>query len=277
MIRTDEPTKIQSQPLTSSKPPLPYETLRDVIDLALWAGQLLLQNGAESLQVEETVHRLGTGLGCDWLEIFISPNAIVISAISHGEFRTKLRRVISVGANFLIVSEINTLVNRVNEGERDRAWLRGELTRISQLHPVYPRWVVAVMVGVACGAFSQLFGGDMTIFAITTVASTIAQWIRQSLHRGQFNAYFTVTVTAFVAGAIAGLAEVFRVGNQPQLALASAVLLLVPGVPLINAIQDLIKGFMITGIARGVTALLIVSCIALGLLLAMALWGISGA
>lgn len=242
MIRIDESIKVQSQSTPDAKPPLPYETLRDVIDLALWAGQMLLQNGAESLQVEETVHRLGTGLGCDWLEIFISPNAIVITAISHGEFRTKLRRVVNVGANFLIVTEINTLVNRVLNGERDRAWLRGELARISQLQPVYPRWVTAVMVGVACGAFSQLFGGDITIFAVTTIASTIAQWIRQSLQRGLFNAYFVVAVTAFTAGAIAGLAEVFHLGNQPQLALASAVLLLVPGVPLINSIQDLIKG-----------------------------------
>ena len=36
---------------TLPKPPLDHETLRDVIDLSLWAGQLLLQNGAESARV----------------------------------------------------------------------------------------------------------------------------------------------------------------------------------------------------------------------------------
>ena len=40
--------KFHDSVIDESKPPLDYETLRDVIDLALWAGQLLLQNGAES-------------------------------------------------------------------------------------------------------------------------------------------------------------------------------------------------------------------------------------
>ena len=31
----------------SKKPPLEREALRDVIDLSLWAGQMLLQHGAE--------------------------------------------------------------------------------------------------------------------------------------------------------------------------------------------------------------------------------------
>ena len=59
-------------------------------------------------------------------------------------------------------------------------------------------------------------------------------------------------------------------------ALVSAVLLLVPGVPLINAADDLLKGHLIMGIARGVTGLIISLAIALGLLLAMRLLGVSG-
>ncbi len=261
---------------SNSKPPLPYETLRDVIDLSLWAGQLLLQSGAESQQVEETVHRFGTALGCDWLEIFISPNAIAITAISAGEFRTKLRRVVNVGANLSVVAEIHTLVGRVLDGERDRVWLRAELTRISQLTPGYNRWTVALMVGLACGAFSQLFGGDLAIFAVTLIAAAVGMRVRQLLQQRQFNSFFIVSTTAFVVSLIAGLASVFQIGNRPQLALVSSVLLLIPGVPLINGVNDLIKGYMITGIARSVTGALVAASIALGLLLAMALLRING-
>ena len=61
---------------TQQKPPLEREALRDVIDLSLWAGQMLLQHGAESARIEETVHHIGTGLGADWLDILGSPNMI---------------------------------------------------------------------------------------------------------------------------------------------------------------------------------------------------------
>ncbi len=63
---------------------------------------------------------------------------------------------------------------------------------------------------------------------------------------------------------------------QPQLALAASVLLLVPGVHLINAAEDLIKGYLLVGISRGVLGLLISLGIALGLLLAMQLMGVRG-
>jgi uncharacterized membrane protein YjjP (DUF1212 family) len=258
------------------KAPLDYETLRDVIDLALWAGQLLLQSGAESQQVEETVHRLGTGLGCDWLDILVSPNALAITATSDGEFRTKVRRVVNIGVNLQVVVEVSTVVQLVLAGELDRHDLRTELERISRFQPVYNRWTVALMVGAACAAFSRLFGGDWTIFAITFVASAIAMLFRQELHRRNFNPFLVVVMTAFVASAIASIAPLLGLGNQPQLTLISSVLLLVPGVPLINSVQDLLKGYMLTGIARGVTGGVIAACIALGLLLAMSLLRVSG-
>ncbi|HLU09529.1 MAG TPA: threonine/serine exporter family protein [Oceanobacillus sp.] len=259
-----------------AKPPLDYETLRDVIDLALWAGQLLLQNGAESQQVEETVHRLGTGLGCDWMDILVSPNAIVITAISNGEFRTKVRRVVNIGVDMRILVEVSTLVSRVIDGELDRHQLRAELERVSTLKPCYNRWVVAVMVGIACASFSRLFGGDAVIFAVTFLAATVAMLLRQELHKQRLNPFLTVIITAFVGSCIASIVPLFNLSDQPQLSLISTVLLLIPGVPLINAVQDLLKGSMLTGIARGVTGAAISASIALGLLLAMSLLRVSG-
>jgi uncharacterized membrane protein YjjP (DUF1212 family) len=132
------------------------------------------------------------------------------------------------------------------------------------------------MVGTACAAFSQLFGGDAVIFGITFLATTIATLLRQQLHRRALNPFLTVFITAFVVSLIASAALLFNLGNQPQLALIAAVLLLIPGVPLINSVQDLLKGYMLTGIARGVTGGMIAACIALGLLLAMSLLKVNG-
>ncbi len=83
-------------------------------------------------------------------------------------------------------------------------------------------------------------------------------------------------VTAFVAGLIASLAMRFHIGNEAEIALAASVLLLVPGVPLINSVVDLVRGYTSVGIARGITGALITFAIALGLLLAMHIVGVSG-
>lgn len=260
----------------AEKPPLDRETLRDVIDLALWAGQLLMQNGAETERVEETVHLLGTSLGAQWLDILVSPNAIILTTISGEEFRTKVRRVVNLGVNMTILAEVSDISYRIKRGELDRHSVRGELERIGHMQSNYNRWVVVGMVGLACAAFSRIFGGDWPVFAITFVASSAAMFVRQELNRHYFNPVLVAVVTAFVAGLIASSAIVFNLSPEPQIALASAVLLLVPGVHLINSAEDMIKGHMVTGIVRGVTGAVISLCIALGLLLAMQLMGVRG-
>ncbi len=269
--------RLQAQlPDVVEKPPLDRETLRDVIDLALWAGQLLLQHGADTERVEETVHWIGTSLGATWMDILVSPNALIVTTISGQEFRTKVRRVVSMGANLNIVCEINELSRRIASHELDRFEVRKELVRISSQRSFYNRWLVVAVVGLACAAFSRLFGGDYAVVAITFVASAVAMYVRQILNSHYFNSFLVVVVTAFVAAAIASLASVFRLSPEPQHALAASVLLLVPGVHLINAVQDMIRGHMVIGLVRGFTGAVVSLCIALGMLLAMQLLGVSG-
>jgi uncharacterized membrane protein YjjP (DUF1212 family) len=265
-----------SSTATNGKTPLSHEALRDVIDLSLWAGQLLLQFGADTQQVEETVHRLGTALGCNWLDILVSPNAIIITATSGLEFRTKVRRVVSMGVNMTIVTEVMNLHTRVASHELDRFALKDEIRRIGELKSSYNRSLVVLMVGLACAAFSRLFGADWPSFAVTFIAASLAMFVRQELNQRHFNMFLVIIVTAFVAGIFASLGVLLQFGAQPQLALASSVLLLVPGVPLINAAEDITKGHFVTGIVRGITGGLVAMCIALGLLLALALLGVRG-
>jgi uncharacterized membrane protein YjjP (DUF1212 family) len=258
------------------KSPLKYEELRDVIDISLWAGQMLLHYGAESQRVEETVHRLSTGLGCTWADVLVSPNAIVLTTISGQEFRTKVRRVVGVSVDMTIVAEISDLSRRVSAGQADRFQVRAELERIDTQPRHYNRWLVMLMVGLACAAFSRLFGGDGAVFLATFCSSALAMFVRQQLQREHFNPLLVTVVTAFVAGMAAGSFTLLDVNPHPDTALAASVLLLVPGVPLITSAEDLIEGHLVTGIVRGILGSLISLGIALGLLIAIELTEVGG-
>lgn len=265
---------IETTTTTGFKPPMDRDELRDVVDLALWAGQLLLHYGADSKRVEEVVHRIGTGLGCDWMDILVSPNVIIASTVSNGDFRTKVRRVVGFGVRMDIISQTNDLRYRVDAGEIDRFELREELERISSLGHQYNRWVVVGAVGLACAAFSRLFGGDLPIFLITLLAASTAMFVRQELKKRYFNDFAIVAVTAFIASMIAGLASVFDIGEDPAIASAAAVLLLIPGVPLINSGEDMLQGHLVMGTVRSVLGVLIALCIALGMSLAIQILGV---
>lgn len=261
---------------TDHKFPMSRDELRDAVDLALWTGQLLMHSGADSKRVEEVVHRIGTGLGCDWMDIQVSSNTIIASTVSSGDFRTKVRRVMGVGVNMSVFAAANDLRYRVEAGELDRFALRQELEALSQLPPQYNRWIVVVTVGLSCAAFSRLFDGDWPVFGMTFLAAATAMFVRQELKRRYFNDFLVVAVTAFVASIIAGLTTVFELSDQPSTALAASVLLVVPGVPLINSGEDLLQGHLVMGLVRSVFGVLISLCIALGLSVAIQVLGIDG-
>ena len=50
-----------------------------------------------------------------------------------------------------------------------------------------------------------------------------------------------------------------------EIALATSVLYLIPGVPLINGVIDILEGHTLTGISRLTNALLLIICLAIGL------------
>ena len=50
-----------------------------------------------------------------------------------------------------------------------------------------------------------------------------------------------------------------------DVAIATSVLFLIPGVPLINGVIDIVEGHILNGIARLTSALMLIVCIAIGL------------
>jgi len=99
-------------------------------------------------------------------------------------------------------------------------------------------------------------------------------FVRQEASKKIFNPYICVLAASVTASRISGLCVKLGIGDQPELAFATSVLFLVPGVPLINSFTDLIDGNVSTGIARGTNGLLIAFSIALGLLAAMVIFEI---
>ena len=72
------------------------------------------------------------------------------------------------------------------------------------------------------------------------------------------------------------MGERYDLGTTPEIAVASSVLLLVPGFPLINSLSDMVKGYTNTGLARWSIATLLTLSTCIGIIAAMSLWGYEG-
>ena len=111
---------------------------------------------------------------------------------------------------------------------------------------------------------------------LTFLASAGGMIVRQEIGHRHFNPLLNFAATAFVTTLISAQAEIYQIGNLPTVAMASSVLMLVPGFPLINSVADMLKGHINMGIARFVMASLLTLATCLGIVAAMSVTGIWG-
>lgn len=231
------------------------------------AGQLLLGHGAESAVAVDIMHRLGLASGADEVEVSISANAIVITTFFENKCMTTTRQVSDKGINMRVVSEIQHICISLEQAKLD--YLKAQI-KLDDISPNrYNRWLVAVMIGLSCAAFGRLAGAAWDICAVTFIASAIGMLVRQEIAHRHFNPLINFSITAFVTTLISSQAVIFEIGDQPTIAMAASVLMLVPGFPLINAAADMVNGYINMAIARFVMASLLTFATALGIVGAM--------
>ena len=242
--------------------------IRELGKLLLEIGALLMAAGANTHRIRLTTNRIANAFGYS-AELFITHRALTLTLndARDEDVFSSTKRTPAHGVNFKVVSGISRMSWSVVEEKWPLARIREEVGRLAAL-PHYPRLLVLAMVGLSGAAFCRGFGGTAFEMAIAGLASVLGLFVRQEAHHRQFNPYLCVYFGAAAAALVAG-AFVKWNGLAFEHAFATSVLFLIPGVPLINAVSDLVDGNFLTGIARFAHGSLISFCIALGLLTAI--------
>ena len=255
------------------RPRLEREELSEVLVVALRAGQLMLESGANTARVEETIHHLGTGLGADWLDVVVAPGSIIISAVSHGEHRTRVQRVVNSGIDLARMAAVIDLSRRAAAGQVDRAETHAELERIATRPRVYGAGLTLTATTLSCACFAALQGGGIRVMIATMIAAAIAFEVRARLRRWHLGRLVGTSVTAAVGAGVALAVTRLLTAPGASAAILSAVLLLLPGALMVSAINDLFRGDTTPGMARLVTAVLHIIAIGTGIWVVLLLTG----
>lgn len=237
---------------------------------------VMLAGGAQTLRVERNARRIGTACGMAVeLAMFSRHIMLTVSDGASGESCTAVRSLPAGGPNFTRVQALNALGWRmVNDHlPLENAWR--EMEHILAL-PSVPPLRLCLLVACANAAFCRLFEGDAVAMLLVFAATLAGFRVRQVLSGMGMNPKIVYLFSAFCASLVASCGVVLQLGTTPQTALAVSVLFLIPGIPLINAVQDVLDGHVLMGIARAVQAGMLIAAVALGLSLTMLLVGGAG-
>ena len=134
----------------------------------------------------------------------------------------------------------------------------GQILATPRTHPLF----VLILVGLANASFCRLFGGDLPAMGIVFWATVVGFICKQKLIQEHINHYIAFMTSAFVASLCTSISLIFN--TDSEIALTTSVLYLVPGVPLINGVIDIVEGYIQTGFSRLVEAFLLIGCIGWG-------------
>lgn len=258
----------------------------DMIDIAMRAGTLVLQNGGETYRTEATVDGIARSLGAKTASSFVTPTVIQFSYTDENDhYHSAIRRIKTRGVNLRKIALIDELTRRIEHRQRkgasadkagarpvDAVQIERVLKRIDSA-PTYPVWVMLLMSGLSSLCFAFMFGGCV---AEALIAFVIGLLLRASLiltsrsHPGDFlssllsGAFISIlTELAFVAGLVPATETV----------LIAVLMQVVPGLAITNAIRDIIEGDLVSGNARLVEAFMIAAGLSVGSVLGLVLFG----
>ena len=246
-------------------------SLKEQIDVALFAGQLLSESGAQYDVVINSVHSLANALGCDNIEIMVMPTTIVLTVTDGNEFRTRIRNVSPIIPDMQKLSAIVKLCKESEEFGITLATAIHRLEEIADAKPLYSHKTVALGAGIACGGFALIFHGGLAAFIITAFAAWLAYWVRYGLLEAKFHWIVIAAISAFVATITPSFFGFFINSTEIDTAQAASVLFLVPGILFIHSVEDMLVGYFVVGAARGIHAIILCLGIVSGMAAALGL------
>ena len=263
------------------------KTLRRKLDLLLRTGQILMESSADTSRVKRNMERTAAYLGLPKENLHMNIDYYMLQVNVSDEYHSfsKMQRCDKHVINMLAIQEVSKLSWRAIQKDYSLDKYEEELEKIANGKHYYKDWMIAIGAGLACGGFCIQFGCDWTAFFYASIAAILGNRLRMFLNHSGSNLYANFAVAAFVSTILAWLSSFLSTPTvqaalpeflrpilfteTPWHPLLACALYIVPGVPLINAVNDLLDNHINTGLVRAMNTLLIVIAMSFGIMLAI--------
>ncbi|WP_371859394.1 threonine/serine exporter family protein [Schleiferilactobacillus harbinensis] len=241
--------------------------MEQVMDACILAGRLMIANGSEMYRVEDTMRRIAQNAGLKEPVIFTTPTGIFVGLQDRP--LTSLGTVTQRVLNIEKISRVNNLSREFAAGQIDFYQLYAALRDVDRATPTFPLWLQCIGAAVASALLMIIFAGqyDWLDMPLAAVSGTAGYLVAYYLGRFTKVYFITQTVAALACGIVAYLGVRLGLGHSIDNIILGGVMPLVPGVALTTSIRDLLAGDLLSGIARGIEAIL--SAIAIGVGIAL--------
>lgn len=243
-----------------------------LLDSVVMAGEIMLESGAETWRVEDTMLRMLKMSKLKTAEVFAMTTGFTVTLDDPSmDSMTVVRRIENRSMNLERVDRINQI---------SRNFCCGTLTveeMFREVKKIYrePGDTRAHLLGymILTTGFTLMFGAavpDAVVAAVAGLISGLGVWGCRKIH---LHVFLVNAIGAFLIGVTAILCTRLWPGNfDLHSIIIGSIMPLVPGVAITNAIYDTLHGDYISGSARMLEAFVTAAAIGIGVGISMALF-----
>ena len=245
--------------------------------LASYAGAML-GCGATCIRIFKNITRMVETLHMEW-DMIVLPNHVLIT-LSDGEGKVTVQEshsIMKLPVSYQLNARLSNLSWKVAEGKVDFVMARKLFTHLISHHDKGLRkpWSVMLLVVAANAPFCRLFGGDVAAMFLVALATFVGYSYKIIFLKHKWNVRPIMLMCAFISTVIGAGGYIFSLSSTPEVALGTSVLYLIPGIPYINSVSDMIAAHYLCGFSRFMQGLVLTCCIALGMMAGILLMNLS--
>jgi len=242
--------------------------------LVLAFARVLYVNGQATEQTVSAAERLARALG---LRATMVPRWGGLELLVYGQQGMLTVQVAAdpAAVDMHRVASAMRAIDAIEAGRLTADAAMKSIADISRASPA-PTWLFALAAAAGAVALAVIFGVQhMSAATLIFVSAGAGALLRRALGRLSSNLFLQPFCAAALAGMVGALAVRYDLSSSLRLVAVCPCMVLVPGPHFLNGALDLINGRISLGAARLIYAGLIVVAISVGLLLGLALLGVS--
>jgi uncharacterized membrane protein YjjP (DUF1212 family) len=249
-------------------------TLEERSNLVLAFARTLYVNGQSTDQTLAVTERLGDTLGL-CAKIMPRWGELQLQAEDRDARRVFAVAADPTGVNMDRVASTMLAIEELRAGRLAPAAAMEAISTIARAPPA-PTWLFTLAAAAGAVALAVLFGVQhLPAAALIFVSAAAGAILRRSLAHYSANVFLQPFCAALLAGVIGALAVRYQLSSSLRLVAVCPCMILVPGPHVLNGAMDLVDGRVHLGAARLIYAGLVIVAISTGLLLGLALLGVS--
>ncbi|MEJ6347743.1 threonine/serine exporter family protein [Holzapfeliella sp. He02] len=244
-----------------------------VLNTCLMAGKIMIQSGSEMYRVEDTINHIAKNAGLKDPVVFSTPTGLFVGVNHHPI--VQLTQVYVRTINLEKVHRVNRLSREFGARKITLNELHKGLHDIHENTPSFSHYLKVLSTALLSAVLMVLAVGQFNLseFCLVPFAGMLAYLTNDLVNRYTNIKFLSQVVASMIVALFAVIMVRLSLAQNMDAMIVGGILPLVPGLAIMNSLRDLFAGHLLTGVARGMEALITAAAIGGGVATVLRFFG----